>query len=181
MQWTSLNAFAPSDMQLTLILTRAPATHFYVRDSQTSDADNETLPAGLEIIMNWVVVVAVIVVTGPCIVLCLCFCVQIYFKGKRKQHDEGNESWQRILADQADRARVTARLQDERERLELPQVADSIWFAGQQQRPMAASMPAAAGSPSAADTIRELRKLCDDGVITEAEFESKKKILLDVF
>jgi hypothetical protein len=173
MQWTSLNAFAPSDMQLTLILTRAPATHFYVRDSQTSDADNETLPAGLEIIMNWVVVVAVIVF----IVGVLCFCGQCYFRGKRKQHDER----QRILADQADRARVTARLQDERERLELPQVADSIWFAGQQQRPMAASMPAAAGSPSAADTIRELRKLCDDGVITEAEFESKKKILLDVF
>jgi hypothetical protein len=40
-------------------------------------------------------------------------------------------------------------------------------------------MPPAAGGLTATNTIRELKKLLDEGVITEADFESKKKVLLD--
>jgi hypothetical protein len=46
----------------------------------------------------------------------------------------------------------------------------------------AAAVPAAAGAPSGADAaerIRQLKRLADDGLISQAEFEAKRKQLLD--
>jgi hypothetical protein len=46
----------------------------------------------------------------------------------------------------------------------------------------AAAVPAAAGAPSGADAaerIRQLKRLADDGLISQAEFEAKRKRLLD--
>ena len=45
-----------------------------------------------------------------------------------------------------------------------------------------AAAPAAAGAPSGADAaerIRQLKRLADDGLISQAEFEAKRKQLLD--
>jgi uncharacterized membrane protein YdbT with pleckstrin-like domain len=39
--------------------------------------------------------------------------------------------------------------------------------------------PAAAAAPSGAERLRELKRLLDDGLITQAEFESKRKQLLE--
>jgi uncharacterized membrane protein YdbT with pleckstrin-like domain len=46
-------------------------------------------------------------------------------------------------------------------------------------RPAPAAAAAAAAAPSGADKLRELKRLLDDGLISQAEFEAKRKQLVD--
>jgi hypothetical protein len=100
------------------------------------------------------------------------------------------QSFIKCIKTQQQQRRQVAEAQARRERGENPwinepatiNVTAAVSTAEQQARPifaMSETRPTAAGSTSAADTIRELKRLCDDGVITQAEFESKKKILLE--